>query len=245
MTELREQLNNIIEEKNTKIIPENLKAGVEAFGVQGNFTSDADATAADIAKDKVAYVNGEKVIGTMEAGASDNNALFNNDLPDGIVNQSNLITSIVKINEDLIFSGTTAQYKFCDCSSLQYIKSINTSNVTDMQYMFKGCRSLKTIPVLDTSKVTAMIRMFQNCTSLTTIPILDTSKVTHPYNMFLNCSNLSDESLNNILAMCISAVKITSNKTLQYIGLTSEQATRCQSLSNYQAFLDAGWVTGY
>lgn len=26
---------------------------------------------------------------------------------------------------------------------------------------------------------------------------------------------------------------------------TKAQATKCQSLSNYQAMLDAGWTTGY
>lgn len=229
-----------------------IAAGEKILDLIGTYkgldTSDATATAGDILKDKTAYVNGEKVTGTMEAGASDNNVLFNNNLPDGILNQSNIITSIVKINDDLVFSGTTAQYKFDGCSSLEYIKSIDTSNVTNMQYMFRNCSKLKTIPVLDTSKVTTMIRMFQDCTSLITIPVLDTSKVTHPYNMFLNCSNLSDESLNNILAMCINAIAyiaLGANLTLKYIGLTSEQVTRCQSLSNYEAFIAAGWVTGY
>lgn len=43
------------------------------------------------------------------------------------------------------------------------------------------------------------------------------------------------------------AVKITSAeyKTLKYIGLSAEQATKCTTLSNYQAFLDAGWTTGF
>ncbi|MGN1301209.1 MAG: hypothetical protein ACI4U9_01605 [Clostridia bacterium] len=47
--------------------------------------------------------------------------------------------------------------------------------------------------------------------------------------------------------MCINAVGITGSvyKTLKYLGLTSTQATICTTLSNYQAFLDAGWTTGY
>lgn len=66
MTELREKLNNIVEEKQTKIIPENLKVGVEAFGVQGTFTSDATATAADIRKGTSAYgATGVRLDGTL------------------------------------------------------------------------------------------------------------------------------------------------------------------------------------
>ena len=63
--------------------------------------------------------------------------------------------------------------------------------------------------------------------------------------MFSNCPSLSDESLNNILAMCTNASSYTRTKTLAYIGLTLEQAEKCMTMSNYQAFLDAGWTTGY
>lgn len=98
---------------------------------------------------------------------------------------------------------------------------------------------------LDTSKVTDMGDMFRDCRNLQTIPLLDTSNVTIMGSMFDGCRNLSDESLNNILAMCTNAAKITSNKTLKYIGLTEEQANICQSLSNYQDFINAGWTTGY
>lgn len=63
--------------------------------------------------------------------------------------------------------------------------------------------------------------------------------------MFYNCIKLSDESLNNILAMCANATSYTDTKTLERIGLTSEQATKCTTLSNYSAFTAAGWTTGY
>lgn len=43
---------------------DNIKTGVSIFDVEGTFTSDADATASDIASGKTAYVKGEKVTGT-------------------------------------------------------------------------------------------------------------------------------------------------------------------------------------
>ena len=134
---------------------------------------------------------------------------------------------------------------FNGCENLTTIPQLNTSKVTHTNYMFYMCSNLTTIPELNTSKVTNTNKMFYDCTKLTTIPELDTSSVTDMSYMFEGCSNLNNESLNNILAMCANAVKITSNKTLKYIGLTEEQATICQGLSNYSAFTTAGWTTGY
>ena len=133
---------------------------------------------------------------------------------------------------------------FYQCYALTTIPQFNTSKVTNMQMMFCQCTSLETIPLLDTSEVTSMYYMFQN-SRITNLPLLDTSKVTNMQTMFAGCSNLSNQSLNNILQMCINATSYTGTKTLKLIGLSSEQATACQSLSNWPALEAAGWTTGY
>ena len=140
---------------------------------------------------------------------------------------------------------TDTRYMFQHCSNLTTIPLLNTSNVTDMSSMFSYNDKLTEIPLLDTSKVTSMSNMFFYCDILMTIPLLNTSNVTNMNSMFQYCPNLSDESLNNILAMCTNATKITSSKTLSQIGLTPDQATKCTTLSNYSAFTAAGWTTGY
>ena len=134
---------------------------------------------------------------------------------------------------------------FMNCTSLITIPLLNTSNVTNMAFMFYNCTNLTEIPLLNTSNNTNMYYMFYGCTSLQTIPSLDTSNVTVMRYMFYDCTSLSDESLNNILAMCANATSYTDTKTLQYISLTSEQANRCKTLSNYSVFTAAGWTTGY
>lgn len=73
MSELKDLLVNITEEKREKIIPENIKKGVKIFDVEGTVvegtdTSDANAVPADIKIGKTAYVNGEKIIGSMMEG---------------------------------------------------------------------------------------------------------------------------------------------------------------------------------
>ena len=152
------------------------------------------------------------------------------------------LTTIPKLDTS---NATSMSAMFYGCSSLTIIPELNTSNVTDMTSMFNGCTNLTTIPELDTSSVTDMRYMFNGCTNLTTIPELNTSKVTNMLAMFNGCSSLSDDSLNNIMQMCANATSYTGTKTLNQIGLISEQADKCKTLSNYSAFTSAGWTTGY
>ena len=142
-------------------------------------------------------------------------------------------------------NATNMNSMFSGCTNLTTIPQLNTSNATNMGYMFSGCTNLTEIPLLDTSNVTNMGYMFRGCTNLTTIPQLNTSKATNMGYMFSGCSSLSDNSLNNVLAMCTNATAYTGTKTLKNIGLTSDQATKCAALSNYSAFTAAGWTTGY
>ena len=140
---------------------------------------------------------------------------------------------------------TNMQSMFRTCNNLTNIPLLNTNKVTSMKEMFSQCSSLIEVPLLDTSKVTNMHSMFISCTSLTTVPLLSTDVVTDMGYMFNDCPNLSDDSLNNVLAMCTNATAYTGAKTLKKIGLTSDQATKCATLSNYSAFTAAGWTTGY
>lgn len=70
MTELEQKLRDIADEKDLKVLPENIKKDVSILGVTGTLeegidTSDATATANDIAINKTAYVNGQKITGTL------------------------------------------------------------------------------------------------------------------------------------------------------------------------------------
>lgn len=54
------------------LVAENIKSGVVINNITGTFTSDADASATDIAAGKTAYVNGEKVVGIATGSSSGN-----------------------------------------------------------------------------------------------------------------------------------------------------------------------------
>ena len=110
--QLQENLDAILLDKNTNLKPENLKEGVTCLGVDGIMqsgidTSDANATVNDIAQDKTAYVNGEKITGTLK------------DVKNGYIMNSNTVINTVfqlrvlnDTEEDLIMrSGSSFSIK--------------------------------------------------------------------------------------------------------------------------------------
>lgn len=134
---------------------------------------------------------------------------------------------------------------FINASKLEKLPLIDTSRVKNWYQAFRGCTSLKSVPAFDFSSATSLNETFYLCSALVDFPLVSIPRVTIMNNIFSSCINLSNDSLNNIMAMCINASAYGQAKTLRQIGLASSQATTCQSLSNYQAFLAAGWTTGY
>lgn len=173
---------------------------------------------------------------------SDFNAKMLTSITDTTADLSKYIVNIPALDTSNIRNMNST---FHSCSALTEVPLLNTSNVTTMNSTFYGCSLLTSIPLFITSNVTSMSNIFKNCTSLVDVPVFDTSALINMTNMFSSCPNLSNNSLNNILTMCINASSFNGVKTLKTLGLTSAQATTCQSLENYQDFIDAGWTTGY
>lgn len=164
-----------------------------------------------------------------------------------ITNMQNMFSNCYRLASVPLFDTsnvTNMENMFGSCG-ITSLPLLNTSNVTNMRGMLQRCSYLTTVPLLDTSNVTSVNSMFTYCTNLTTVPKFDLSNVTDLQNMFLYCNNLSNNSLNNILAMCAGATSYNSTKTLAWLGLTSTQATTCTTLSNWSAAEAAGWTTGY
>jgi len=143
----------------------------------------------------------------------------------------------------LVYTGNVMYMTqmFYACSQLAYVPSLDTSNVRIMEGMFRDCSSIIAIPEFYTPNITTMRRMCMDCISLEYVPVMDTSNVENMSQMFYDCTKLTNESLYNILEMCINAQKVET-KTLSYLSLTNDQIARCQTLSNWQDFLNAGWT---
>ena len=120
-----------------------------------------------------------------------------------------------------------------------------TTSETSLAFAFSGL-DIKSAPLFDTSNVTEMEYMYEDCTNLVDLPLYDTTNVRNFYNMVNGCP-LSNDSLNNLMLMAVNCnnKSYSGDKSLKTFGLTEEQAQTCTTLSNYQAFLDAGWTNGY
>lgn len=94
---------------------------------------------------------------------------------------------------------------FAFCNNLTTVPNFNTVKVTDMTTMFGGCDNLISIPNFDTSNVEYMEYTFRNCLNLTSVPDFNTSNVISMRDLFSNCNNLSNESIQNIVNMCINS----------------------------------------
>lgn len=86
-----EKCNQILSDKETNLLPANLKTGVTCLNVEGTFTSDANATAGDIVSGKSGYVNGVKITGTIPKQAD--NAELSTQGVTGVMGQDGLVLS--------------------------------------------------------------------------------------------------------------------------------------------------------
>lgn len=204
----------------------------------GDYT-DTTATAEDIKKGKTAYSNGERIVGTYigfdETQITSHRGMFSKN------------TNITEMTLNVV-NSTELTSTFHSCSALKKVVINNGNNIINMDGICTNCTSLETFEMDNTSSVKNANSLFSGCISLKTVPYLSIkpSMSTYIQNMYSNCEALTDESLNTILLACAnSGYTNATYKKLKYIGFSETMATRCQSLSNWQTFVNAGWTTGY
>ena len=115
------------------------------------------------------------------------------------------------------------------------------NNSNDIKTHIKGLPAFT-----GTNSISNFYQFCNGCYSLEDVPYFSIRGAVNVGDMFKSCGSLTDNSLNNILLMCSQNRKVgADSRNLKSMGLSSTQATRCESLSNWDAFVNAGWSSGY
>lgn len=128
-------------------------------------------------------------------------------------------------------------------TNIDFITSVDFSNMTAFNYMFQYCRNLTAIPQINTSSATNMQSMFYGCDKLTTLPQLNTNNVTNMKAICQLCQNLTTvafntdkvTALNTAFSGCfrVTTIDLTSMDLITSSTSSSSMCSQCYSLKNF------------
>lgn len=177
MTELRKQINNIVEDHQACLTLAKSMNGNEVY-------EGTTATAEDIVMGKTAYSNGELITGSKVENDS-NTTLHCNTTSFVLLNSISSITNLSLPNVTSINNG------FRDCRGLKTVSLTNLDKVQNIASMFWNCANLKEVN-LYVPNVTNMYGTFWNCYNLRNLVIEGGNNITNYCSVFLGCNRLTD-----------------------------------------------------
>ena len=191
MSTLKEKAEQVLVEKTNKIIPDNIKDGVEIFGVSGN-----------IDESRAVISNGVKFTGSTNL---DMMTFINTknitDFKDMFKNTTSTSMDITGLITDKATTMESMFYK-SKFTNMSWLDNLNYSNVISMReflYMNSGVSSL-TFSNKDFSKLNTMVTSFAQMSALTNVTITNCVFGNTNLNammVFSSDSNLTDITLTN------------------------------------------------
>lgn len=195
-----------------------LKAGTWLYTLSGTYTADGTATAGDLVAGKIAYVNGEQIIGTLEtetpidnisstatevsipaddinsltmSGLAEANGVVTEDTPVQVKASNEQVATAIGLAPDLLKAGTNILGIEGTLGSEEAefnAKLELPEGATDTVGITK---MLTSISSLNTSGLTNASSLLSGCSSLKSLPEMDLDQVTNAYRVFADCSNLT------------------------------------------------------
>ena len=246
-------LSKVIINGDSDLKPENIKAGVNIFGVEGNAkTSDlkiADgsylfyygarlnelATLLNLCENVTSTRNMFAYCETLTdldlskfdvSNVTDMGQMFSNCKALNTLNLTNFDTSKV--------TNMSSMFSYCLALGTLDVSDFNTGAVTNMQQMFYLCSELKNLDLstINTQNVTTMANMFAQCTGLETINVsgFNTSKVTDMSQMFASVG--TDD--NTLIDLDLSSFDMSKVKNIK------DMFGYITSLVNFKSFRNLG-----
>lgn len=242
-------LNSVTVDGSEDLQPENIVVGKTIFNVEGTFSADGNATASDLLKDKIAYANGEKIIGTLDMPKitdasyffqngrrldANHNAEYYAPLFGEITTTLYMFSGIRTSKADINLIGfdtskcTNMSDMFYQCAvPVINLKGLDTSNVKDMTGMFSSCSGVSSLDFsgFNTSNVTNMTSMFSTMNNLVSLDLssFDTSNVTSMSGMFSGRSGYEVLNLSNFNTTKVTdmGLMFSNNDKITFLDLSS------------------------
>ena len=234
--ELETLLNDILEDKNTNLTPENLKKGVTVLGIDGNYigtdTSDATATNEDVLEGKTAYAQGQKLTGTLRVEDVDSVLDMFPSIETEISEEIDIKDAVENSFNDLSIYGNSRQESTEGYNLFDYLNNIrNTSgnNITVEKDDKMGYITVNGIPNVN----------YANIVDGFNITDLLEDKQTYT----LKQENANNLSINYVYSQIIIDNKETLQK--QYIGTRTtfnQTFTVDKTTYNYYANIQTGTI---
>ena len=209
--ELITKLQQIDNDVQNNLKPENLKEGVNCLNVIGSVKDLDNYVVTNISQSNVDITDRVEFIDLLKKS------------PDIDLNNVRNISQFFQYSSHLVSVGNL----------------YNTQLVNNAANMFNGCYNLVNVPNFNTINVDNTVRMFSNCYSLTNIPNLDLSNVTNASYMFYNCAiynipNLNYCNIKNGVYMFADCQNITyvENLYLPNATVVSSMFSNCRNLQN-------------
>ena len=257
MSNLETNLEQILQEKQAKIIPGNIKKDVQIFEIVGTYegldTSDANAVDSDIISGKTAYVNGQKITGTMETRGGlvpvywvdeiDSNRMRIEDVRLDANNGGNLDLQL-KFYAKIAQYGSSGYELLLPYSKLTPIIDLTPEKIVAGNTILgvEGTYEGDNISEYFNTQPTSSSNLVKNL--ITKLPNIDMNSITSLNTTFQDCINLTEISLSNTSSVinmnstfknCTSLTTVPQFDTSKVIYMNS-MFEGCTSLTTVPQF---------
>lgn len=204
------------------LTPNNIKKGIDIFGVSGIAETGNAEMLSKISED-ISYRDIRTFLVKI-------NTIIDVSNTPSIANYFQNCRNLTEIPLGNTSHIANMSYLFHRCASLIEVPEIDTSNVINMQSIFSDCPSLITIPSINTEKVNNMSGAFQYCSGLEIIPELNAQSVTQISNIVSGCRNL--EKFGGLTDLGKAYKQKTANYSYYKLDLSSCSKLMYESLMN-------------
>lgn len=246
---LYNKVSRIQQMKNAKIKAENLRSGVNVFGVNGTYTSDANANGNDLAMNKTAYVNGTRIGGALAVYDATTRNIPWGSIKDDFTNQclrinySNTVNLNTRPNyhtncgNAAIYNGAYMEIGYSNLAktigldALTLKKDVTVLGVTGQYDASTEFAGIKMDPIIASNSA---ISLTSSITEVSGLDMTQGTNLAFYFNSLYglrSLSNLSAPNVTNLYAFCNYDNRL---QKIEYVNFYNEEqsAVNCSYMFN-------------